>query len=104
MKTCESKPNRSAGASSTRWTRLALFLAVVTVPAAQVSYPQSENQQSVSQQIRELTEAMTRAQAQLDESRRQIDEMRRQLVELQNRVSLSGQDAAPDASPQITAA
>ena len=80
-----------------------LLLAVIVIPAARVSYPQSSGELSVSQQVRELTEAMARTQAQLDQSQRQLQEMRRQLAELQNRVAQSGQGASADASPPISA-
>ena len=103
MKACESKQNGRGGAWRMKWWRLALFLGIAIVLAARVSHPQSANEKTVSQQIRELTEAMARTQAQVEESQRQIEEMRRQLAELESRVAQSGQHAASGASQQITA-
>ena len=79
------------------------MLAVVMVSASRISYPQSPSQRSVSQQIRELTEAMIRTQAQLEESQRQLQEMRGQLAELRNRVAQADSGTTPDISPPIAA-
>jgi len=103
MKTCRNKQNRRAGGRPDKSWSLALFLALVMASASRNAHPQSSSQQSVSQQIRELTEAMTRTQAQLEESQRQLQEMRSQLAELQNRVAQAEQGTAPDMSPPITA-
>jgi hypothetical protein len=103
MKTCKSKQNRKAGVWQARWWRLALLLAVAIVPAARVSHPQSSSEQSVPQQIRELTEAMARTQAQLEQSQRQLQEVRRQLAELEIRVAQAGQGTAAETRPPITA-
>lgn len=103
MKTCESKQNRRIGAWCAKLWSLALFLAVAMIPAAQITHAQTASQQSVLQQIGELTEAMARTQALLEESQRQLQEMRRKLAELQNRMSQAEQGRTPDISPPMAA-
>jgi uncharacterized coiled-coil protein SlyX len=57
---------------------------------------QTTNQDSLSQQIQRLTDAMARTQAQLEQSQAQLDEMRKQLAALQSQMA---QDAAATVSP-----
>ena len=59
----------------------------------QVAYAQVAPQESLAQQIQQLTDAMTRTQAQLEQSQRQLDEMRKQLSELQRQMAESGASA-----------
>ena len=53
-------------------------------------------QEDVAEKVKQLTEAMTRVQAQLDESQRQLEEMRRQLLTLKG----EGATAANSPTPQ----
>ena len=62
-----------------------LFLVVLIGPANARLFGQTD-QTNVSEQIRGLTEALTRTQEQLQESQRQLDEMRAQLAALQRQV------------------
>lgn len=52
---------------------------------------QTTDQESLSQQIQQLTDAMARTQVQLEQSQRQLDEMRHQLESLQRQMGKSGQ-------------
>ncbi|HTW82411.1 MAG TPA: hypothetical protein VME23_22895 [Terracidiphilus sp.] len=103
MKTCEDKQNRKAGVWQAKWWRPALLLAVVIVPAAQVSHAQSSSEPSVTQQIAELIQAMARTQAQLEQSQRQLEEMRSQLAELEIRVAQAERGTAAQTRPPIAA-
>lgn len=51
---------------------------------------QTTDQENVSRQIQNLTDAMTRTQSRLEESQRQLDEMRKQLTALQDQLARSG--------------
>lgn len=59
---------------------------------------QTTTQETLSQQIQNLTDAMARAQTQLEGSQRQLNEMRKQLSELQRQIAPSGANAAAPAS------
>ena len=60
---------------------------------------QTTTQETLSQQIQSLTDAMARAQAQLEQSQRQLDEIRKQLGELQRQMAQTGANgAAPTSS------
>ena len=60
---------------------------------------QTKTQETLPQQIQDLTDAMARTQAQLEQSQRQLDEMRKQLGELQRQMAQGGANAAAPASP-----
>lgn len=66
-----------------------------------LAYAQAAPQESLAQQIQQLTSAMARAQAQLEQSQRQLDEMRKQLSKLESQVAQSGAsaDAQPSSGP-----
>jgi hypothetical protein len=61
---------------------------------------QTTTQETLSQQIQSLTDAMARAQAQLEQSQRQLDEIRKQLSELQRQMAQTKTNggAAPTSS------
>ena len=73
-------------------------------PSVHLLCAQAATQQSLSQQIQELTDAMARTQAQLEQSQRQLDEMRKQLTALQRQLAQSGSTAATPSSPVPTPA
>ncbi|HEY5256669.1 MAG TPA: hypothetical protein VIJ53_18590 [Acidobacteriaceae bacterium] len=73
-------------------------------PSVHLLCAQAATQQSLSQQIQELTDAMARTQAQLEQSQRQLDEMRKQLTALQSQLAKSGSTAATPSSPVPTPA
>jgi hypothetical protein len=52
-------------------------------------------QEDVAEKVKQLTEAMTRVQAQLDESQRQLEEMRRQLLTLKGEGATAANPPAP---------
>jgi hypothetical protein len=60
---------------------------------------QTKTQETLPQQIQDLTDAMARTQAQLEQSQRQLDEMRKQLGELQRLTAQGGANAAAPTSP-----
>jgi len=60
---------------------------------------QTTNQESLSQKIQELTDAMTRTQAQLEQSQHQLDEMRRQLAALESQMKQGGGVVSVPATP-----
>ena len=64
---------------------------------------QSTNQASVPEQIRKLTEAMTRTQAQVEQSQRELNEMRDQLAALQRQLAQGGTTPASATPPPAQA-
>ena len=86
-----------------------LLLAIALhATCAEVLIAQTTNQESLSQQISKLTEAMAKAQSQLEESWRQLNEMQKELNELQRQMAqtestpLTAQPADPGScSPTV---
>lgn len=76
---------------------LALFLKI----SVHTLSAQTTNQEGLSQQIEQLTDAMARTQAELEQSQHQLNEMRHQLEALQRRMDQNGQitATAPSTSP-----
>jgi hypothetical protein len=68
---------------------VAVLLAQSLLPAQ----TQNNNQQSLVQQIQQLTDAMAKVQAQLQQSQSQLDEMRDELSELQQQMAQSQANA-----------
>jgi hypothetical protein len=62
---------------------------------------QTTNQESLSEQIQQLTESMTRTQAQLEQSQHELDEMRQQLAALQRQMAQGGSTVVPPAPPNL---
>jgi hypothetical protein len=63
--------------------RLWLLIPLLAVSRACVVRAQANPQNSISQQVQRLNDAMVNAQGQIEESQRQLSEMRRQLAALQ---------------------
>jgi len=61
-------------------------------------HAQTLTQQSIAQQVEQLSAAMARTESQVEESQRQLEIMRRQLATLQARMGLPGADATDSAS------
>jgi len=68
-----------------------------------ISSREARAQDDVAEKVKQLTEAMTRVQAQLNESQRQLEEMRQQLAELQIRAGKAS-DPAPSQTADSDAA
>jgi hypothetical protein len=66
-----------------------LFVVLFVWLFADTVVAQNANQQSLSQQIQKLTDAMASTQAQLEQSQRQLSEMQKQLKALQEQVAQS---------------
>ena len=64
---------------------MSIFSTMAFVLVLNPMQAQESDQQAVAQQIRQLTDSMTRAQAQLDEAQRQISVMKEQLAALEGR-------------------
>jgi hypothetical protein len=80
-----------------------LLLAVLFPPSLILAQTQNDNQQTLAQQIQQLTDAMAKVQAQLQQSQSQLDEMRKELSELQSKMAQS-QATAPSPAPSSSAA
>lgn len=80
------------------WRVLPLLILALGWPTT-FACAQAKSQESVSQQIKDLTAAMVRTQAQMEQSQRQLDEMRKQLSELQREVAQSGSSAGTQPPP-----
>src|SRR3984957_553520 len=80
-------------------TRRAMpLLAILLLPSLLLAQTQDDNQQTLAQQIQQLTDAMAKVQAQLQQSQSQLDEMRKELSELQSKMAQS-QATTPAPTP-----
>src|SRR5580704_11462848 len=80
------------------WRAIPLVAALLA-PSLLPAQTQNDNQQSLAQQIQQLTDAMAKVQAQLQQSQSQLDEMRKELSELQIKMAESqGTAPAPSSS------
>jgi hypothetical protein len=81
-----------------------LFVAGLLCTAGIHANSQAPSDESLRQQLQQLTEAMTRTQAQLEESQRQLQEIRSQLAALQRQLAESLPPSASSSTAQLTAA
>jgi hypothetical protein len=73
--------------------------------SGQLLHAQAASQESLPEQIQQLTESMERAQAQLQQSQHQLDEMRQQLIVLQRQMTQGGSTVpAPITPPNANSA
>jgi len=89
-----------------RWTALT-FLTFIFVPSLQSIYAQDADQSNLAQKIQQLTDAMTKVEAQLEQSQQQLDEMRKELSELRSQMPRSEAPAPPlqsDSAPGASSA
>lgn len=98
MRMFDSKQHRNWVFSLQRRLRVALFGVMLLGYSAPFLLAQAGAQDSLSQQIQQLTESMARTQAQVEQSQRQLDEMRKELTALQQQLAQSG-SAATSSSP-----
>lgn len=81
-----------------KW-RIAPLLVLCLGSSMYLADAQTATQETLSQQIQNLTDAMARTQAQLEQSQRQLDEMRKQLSELKRQMAQSGANVAAPTPP-----
>lgn len=79
---------------SSVWRTTSVSL-VILGASSHLLYAQVNTSPSVPQRIQQLTDAMTRAQAQIQETQHQLDEMRKELGELQQQMNSSRTTASP---------
>ena len=80
------------------------LLPVLTVCSSTYSRPlNAQDQNSLQDQVQQLSEAMARTQAQMETSQRQLDEVRRQLTALQRQMA-TGESGASHPAPSTLAA
>ncbi len=65
---------------------------------------QATTDDSLTKQVQQLTEAMTRTQAQLEQSQRELEQMRSQLAELQQQMAQQGMNPVPSPAAELSAA
>lgn len=99
-----SKRDQDSGGKLCRPCRALALFVILFVPFAHFAGAQTENQQTLSQQIQKLTDAMARTQAQLQRSQQQLDEMRKQLTELQRQMAQRANSAALKSSGSVPSA
>jgi uncharacterized coiled-coil protein SlyX len=105
MRTYGRKRNRHFSLGLRGEWRVAPLLALCLGSSMCFAGAQTTTQETLSQQMQNLTDAMARTQAQLEQSQHQLDEMRRQLSELQRQMAQSGANvAAPPSSAPAPAA
>ena len=82
--------NQRSGASlRNRWMVVPLLLALL--PASTfTSRAQAADQESLSEKIQKLSDAMAATQAQLEQSQGQLEKQRKELIELRSQVGLNG--------------
>jgi hypothetical protein len=102
MRVRDYRRKRGSGVGLHSMLRVVPLVMVFFGPSVHLLCAQATTQQSLSQQIQELTDAMARTQAQLEQSQRQLDEMRKQLTALQRQLAQSGSNAATPSSPVPT--
>jgi hypothetical protein len=78
------------------------LLTVFCGSSARLLYAQATSQESLSEQIQQLTESMARTQAQLQQSQQQLDAMRQQLSALQRQMAQGSTGTVPNASDATT--
>ena len=93
---------QSFGFTLCRKWRIWPLAAVCFGLCSEILIAQNANQESLSQQIQKLTEAMASTQAQLEQSQRQIIEMQKQLKALQQQMAQSSSSEAAPAAPAST--
>jgi hypothetical protein len=94
---------RSCSRFRLQWRTLLGSMAMVCAPALH-AHAQTATQETLAQQVQQLTEAMGRTQAQLEQSQQQLEEMRRQLTALQQQMAATGAAAAPPPATAPSAA
>jgi len=99
MRTTRFERNQIFGFVFCRKWRIRPFVVVCFGFFADILIAQNANQESISQQIQKLTEAMASTQAQLEQSQRQIIEMQKQLKALQQQMAQSSSSETTPASP-----
>lgn len=85
------------------WRMLLTFLFVIFLSPADTLIAQTASQESLSQQIQKLTDAMEKTQVQLEQSQRQLNELQRELNELRQQMPPNQATAIPP-SPSATPA
>src|ERR1700679_3466446 len=90
--------NQSFGFTLCRKWRIWPFAVVCFGLFSDILIAQNANQESLSQQIQKLTEAMANTQTQLEQSQRQLVEMQKQLKELQQQVA---RGSSPQPAPVL---
>lgn len=106
MRICKCERNQATPAVYRMILFKGLTLALLFGPSASRLIAQTDPA-NLSDQVRSLTDALARTQAQLQQSQRQLDEMRAQLVALEQQISQSGKtlespatDTSSDASQE----
>jgi hypothetical protein len=99
MRTTGFERNQSFGFTLRRKWRIWIFAVICFGLFADILIAQNANQESLSQEIQKLTEAMASTQAQLEQSQHQIIEMQRQLKVLQQQMAQSSSSDAAPAAP-----
>jgi uncharacterized coiled-coil protein SlyX len=79
------------------WLILPLLIVICgySGPGLLAQTAQPQNQESISEQIQKLTEAMARTQTQLEQSQHQLEEMRQELATLQRQMAQAGSAVIP---------
>ena len=94
--------NRAVRSAPRHKRRIWLLIVVALASFADTLIAQTGNQESVSQQILKLTEAMAATQAQLEQSQRQLNEMQKQLQALQQQLGQNSSTGAAPGTPAST--
>jgi hypothetical protein len=95
--------NRRRRNSLDTFRRLWLIIPLLAVSRACIVRAQANTQNSISQQVQRLNDAMVNAQGQIEESQRQLSEMRRQLAALQAQMTGSQSNNQTLASDSLVA-
>src|ERR1700691_5127045 len=83
------------------WLLMPLFAAFCGF-SGRLLYGQTASQDSLAEQIQQLTDSMAQTQAQLQQSQRQLDEMRRQLGALQRQMAQGASTVPAPVDPNAT--
>jgi F0F1-type ATP synthase membrane subunit b/b' len=91
----------------TEWTKRIAGQVIVVLwlsGTCGLALSQPATSDSVETRIRQLSDAMNRAQKQIEQSQHELDELRAQMTALQQQISSSGTAAAPDDAARLSAA
>lgn len=89
------------------WTRTIVAQVIVGLwlsGPCSLAVSQSAKDDTVEERIRQLSDAMSRAQKQIEQSQHELDELRTQMATLQQQISTSDRAAAQDDAARLSAA
>lgn len=100
------KRNRNSSLTLCGGWKILVILLAILAPSLRRAYAQAADPPTLAQQIQQLTDAMTKVQAQLEQSQHQLEELRKELTELRSQMpqGTATAPAHPDSVPESSSA